>query len=54
MQNDKNIYSDRFEVFTTLSIKMLFFWVLKTEKHTVSIFRPEDGDGMFLRNVGVY
>jgi hypothetical protein len=25
-----------------------------SEKHTVSIFSAEDGDGMFLRNVGIY
>jgi hypothetical protein len=25
-----------------------------SEKHCVSIFRAHDGDGMFLRNVGVY
>jgi hypothetical protein len=24
-----------------------------SEKHTVAIFRGEDGDGMFLRNIGI-
>jgi hypothetical protein len=31
---------------------MIFFWVL--EKKAVSIFSPEDGDSMFLRNAGIY
>jgi hypothetical protein len=25
-----------------------------SEEHTVSIFSPEDGDSMFLRNFGIY
>jgi hypothetical protein len=33
----------RFEVFTAVRMMMLFFWVL-----------VEDGDSMFLRNVGIY
>jgi hypothetical protein len=36
---------------------MLFFMQIYTnasENHPVSIFSPEDGDSMFLRNVGIY
>jgi hypothetical protein len=33
---------------------MRFFWVLAPCRHTVSIFSPEDGDSIFLRNVGIY
>jgi hypothetical protein len=40
---------------------MIFLWVLTrvdlpnvSEQHTVSIFIREDGDGIFLRNVGFY
>jgi hypothetical protein len=50
----------RFEVFTAVRIVM-FFWVLApwvdtrvSEKHTIFIFIPENGDSMFLRNVGIY
>jgi hypothetical protein len=44
----------RFEVFTAgrMMMMMMLLWV--SEKHTVSIFRAEDGDSMFLRNVGIY
>jgi hypothetical protein len=41
----------------------MFFWVWRrvdlsvdasvSEKHTAAIFNPEDGDNMFLRNVGM-
>jgi hypothetical protein len=38
----------RFEVFTAVTIMMMFFW------RAVSIFRAEDGDSTLLRNVGFY
>jgi hypothetical protein len=50
-----------FEVFTAVTIMMFFFRVLAlcrlvsgSEKITVSIFRAEDRDSMFLRNVDIY
>jgi hypothetical protein len=42
---------------------MLFFWAVmlcgligrhQCYGETVSIFNPEDGDGMFLQNIGIY
>jgi hypothetical protein len=54
----------RFEVFMAARMMIMFFWVLMlcdllvdanvSEKHTVSIFSPEDGDIMFLKNVRIY
>jgi hypothetical protein len=52
----------RFEVFTAVRM-MLFFWVLTPCRfvgicqrfgETYSIFRAEEADSMFLRNVGIY
>jgi hypothetical protein len=54
----------RFQVSTAVRMVMKFFWVLAPCKlagrcqrfgeHIVSIFRAEDGDVMFLQNVGIY
>jgi hypothetical protein len=52
-----------FEVLTVVKMSMLFFWVVmlcgligryQCYGETVSIFNPEDGDGMFLQNIGIY
>jgi hypothetical protein len=49
----------RFEVFTAVRMVM-FFWVLAPCKlvdrcqRFGEIYSPEDGDSMFLRNVGIY
>jgi hypothetical protein len=48
----------RFEVLTAVRMAMSFFWVTTScrvagrEKHVVC--SPEDGDGVFLRNVDIY
>jgi hypothetical protein len=62
--NLSQINRERFEVFTAVRIMMFFFWVWLrvdfsvdtnvSEKHIVSIFGPEDGGSMFLRNVNTY
>jgi hypothetical protein len=57
----------RFEVFTAVTIMMMLFWVLAPcglvgrrqlfgETYCLHLqdFSPEDGDSMFIRNVGIY
>jgi hypothetical protein len=43
----EGMYNLRFEVLTAVRMTMLFFWV-------VTPCSPEDGNSMFLRNVGIY
>jgi hypothetical protein len=55
-------YYVRFEVFTAVRMMILVLapcWLVGrdanvSEKHTVSIVGPQDGDSMFLRNTDIY
>jgi hypothetical protein len=40
----------RFEVFKSVKMALLLFWVVTS----CGLFNTEDGDSMFLRNVGFY
>jgi hypothetical protein len=51
----------RFEGHTAVKMTMLVLWVVTLcgltggkQEDTLSIFRAEDADDMFLRNVGIY